>query len=402
MAEHRTWVLIAVLGSQGCAQGVTPDGPFESFDTRFEPSEPVESDTDEPPDAGGPSPPGPCIPDAPNAPCFRASMLLSVSPDARAPSIADVTGDGVDDLVLANAAVGTVQVLSGPWWEGFEREVVLEVGAAIGSVTTADLDGDGVHDVVVYERGTSEISVFWGGPDLGGPPWRFELPGVPVAMDHRRSDDGPRDELVLGFEDGTLRRFDLAVDPAVDPGAGPVLTLPDAPIQIAPVHTADPDIVSRSLVTVDDAGMIAIARAPEMSDALVVQMGAAAAALGDITGDGRLDLAFRGHEGPPLVVLGVEEGAWMPARALAPLGTAVAMTLADLDRNGSAEIVWADDEGLLHIGGWRGDELIERLSLQLDAVPTALATGDLDDDGWADIVAVYAATRSVEIFARRR
>jgi hypothetical protein len=383
MTEHRASILIALLGTHACAQGVVP-GHFDEAETLA--AEAVESE-EVTADVGA-SPPGPCLP---VSPCFRASMLLPVSPDPRSPWVADVTGDGEHELVLANAAVGIVQVLAGPSWTGFEREIVLNVGAPIASVTTADLDGDGVDDVVVHPRGSAEISVFWGGDLLEGA-WSLELPGVPSAIGAHARDGAPH-ELVLGFEDGTLRMLDLSDDPRM----GPAMVLSAPSVQVVRAHPG----VEAPLVVVGSDGTISVLSMPGMDAQHVLEVQALFAVLGDVTGDGRADATLHSNHGPPRVFLDVRTS-FGDGHVLPGATDAVAVTLADLDGDGRVEILWADAHARLHVGGWQHGQLVERLSLDLEAVPTSLVTGDLDGDDWPDVVAVHTDLHMVEILARRR
>ena len=342
-------------------------------------------------DVGVPPLPGPsCLADAPAAPCFRASLLLAVGPDPQLASIADVTGDGIDDLVLGHAAVATITVLQGPSWGGFDRERVLPTTAKLASLTAADLDGDGIREIVALERGRDALTVFWGGA-LDEPPWHVELPPGAVALEHRQRHEMP-DELLIGFEDATLRTLDLAREPSI----GSVVELPEPPEQLAGAWALSSPLVTAA----GEAGTISLVEAGEVR---VVALSGLTAALGDLTGNGSLDAVVLAGDGPPHVVVGAAaDAAWANPSTLPGSAAAVAATLVDLDLDGRAEIVWADDEGRLHIFGWGETGGVERLVLQLETVPSSLHAGDLDGDGWPDLAIVHAHQRSVEIVLRRR
>jgi hypothetical protein len=86
------------------------------------------------------------------------SYDVGASPSAAA--FGDVTGDGGSgDIVVANADDDTITVIVGNGTSTFVHPVTLDVGDGPSGVALADFNGDGVRDIVVSNAagGTVEL-----------------------------------------------------------------------------------------------------------------------------------------------------------------------------------------------------------------------------------------------------
>ena len=79
--------------------------------------------------------------------------------------MADLTGDGIPDLVVANYNDDTVSVLLGKGDGTFLPQEVFPVGDKPYSVALADLTGDGRDDIIVANSASDTVSVLM---NLGG------------------------------------------------------------------------------------------------------------------------------------------------------------------------------------------------------------------------------------------
>jgi FG-GAP-like repeat len=105
-------------------------------------------------------------------------------PLVRAPTAvvdADATQDGIEDLVIANAAGPTLTVLPGKQDGSFDRSVDIGTGPPAGALAVADFDNDGAEDLAV--AGGGQIAIYTGG--------RFARPQD--HADHRLLVNGPGD-----------------------------------------------------------------------------------------------------------------------------------------------------------------------------------------------------------------
>jgi hypothetical protein len=74
-------------------------------------------------------------------------------------AVADVSGDGKPDVVVANFNANTVSVLAGNGDGTFQARVDYTTGAEPRSVAVADVSGDGKPDLVVANAGANMVSV---------------------------------------------------------------------------------------------------------------------------------------------------------------------------------------------------------------------------------------------------
>ncbi len=90
---------------------------------------------------------------------FRVSAVLPTGANPMAVAIRDLDGDGVQDLVVANADANTVAVLLGTGGGQFRFGTEYAVGWSPQGLALADLDGDGRIDLVVANAWSNSVSV---------------------------------------------------------------------------------------------------------------------------------------------------------------------------------------------------------------------------------------------------
>jgi hypothetical protein len=100
-------------------------------------------------------------------------------------TVADLNHDGIPDLVTANADSGDVSVLLGRGDGTFaaERRFAVGVGASPTSVAVADLNGDGIPDLVTANADSNDVSVLLGrGGGTFAPQQRFAVGRTPQSV----------------------------------------------------------------------------------------------------------------------------------------------------------------------------------------------------------------------------
>jgi hypothetical protein len=81
-------------------------------------------------------------------------------------AIADLNGDGLQDIAVANAGAATVSVFKNTISSGtlsFATKTDFTVGTAPKGIAIGDIDGNGMQDIVVANSGSTTISVLRNG-----------------------------------------------------------------------------------------------------------------------------------------------------------------------------------------------------------------------------------------------
>jgi hypothetical protein len=87
----------------------------------------------------------------------KTAFTTSLLPSRIAP--ADLTGDGLDDLVVANSLDNSVEVAFQQPDGSFRDPVTLPVGVAPSDLALVDVNGDDLPDVVVSDQASGDVSV---------------------------------------------------------------------------------------------------------------------------------------------------------------------------------------------------------------------------------------------------
>jgi hypothetical protein len=313
-------------------------------------------------------------------------------------AVADLDGDGVLDLVTGSRS-GWVATFRGKGGRELSPGAWFGASEYPSRIAVADFDGDGRPDVA---------GMFWAGAVVmhndghGAFTQAGSLFPLPEGREQAHA-------IAAGDFDGD-GKADVAVatDTAVHlfSGKGDGGFSPDrafhVDVRAAALLPADLDGDGRLdllVVTESGDGVVLFDRAaglvpgPTFSAGLDASTAKGVAAVGDVDGDGKMDLCFAYHDAARqgvVTLLGGGDGSFRRASELrlAPGHDPSAATLADLDGDGRLDLAVgiASVAAVLALHGSGDGSFTRGAYAGVSAPPVAIAAGDLDGDGNVDLV----------------
>ena len=322
-------------------------------------------------------------------------------PLVRAPTAVvevDATGDGTEDVVVANAnGRPTLTVLPGKGDGSFGTPLGVGVGLAAQAVAVADFDNDGADDLAV--AGDGEIAMYY---SAEGTLVQRAMLSVPDVSSVRAADldlDGNVDLVTASATQSILSVFRGTDEHTFLPRELYATDVPAAAILITDLNGDElPDVAAggSALTLLFNRGdgtlgaPVSIFGGPTDVRAMAGE---------DVDGDGDVDLAVAHRENLVTVMLNAGDGQFRDFAIHAAGATPTAIGIAFLDDDSNLDIVTAnrgtnDFSILAGIGNGRFQE---ESRVKVGKGPVDLAIEDLNADGLNDLVTANRAARSVTV-----
>jgi ELWxxDGT repeat protein len=376
---------------------------------------------------------------------FAARADFVVSPAPQAIRSADINGDGKLDLVTAGYSQGGVSVLLNTTAPGattptFAAAQTFGAGSYLRSVAVADFNGDGKPDIAVvgsdvptfdrYSSTLDTVAILRNTTIAGATTASFatrQLLSADLQDSPRRvtvgdmNNDGKLDLVVTNFESASAETYLNSTRPGATTFALlPVLANvvgPDATVTaLADLNgdgKADMSVANNGVVSVLMNATVLPNRESTLAPKQDLQVGSLpySVAVGDLNGDGRLDLAVANYGSNTVSVLfnTTTPGAAGPSYfTKQDFGTAQhpqSVTIGDLNGDGLPDLAVANRNGsalsiLLNTTQPGSDvpSFADRQDFNTGLISFSVAAGDLNGDGILDLALVNTQSNSVGVF----
>jgi len=365
---------------------------------------------------------------------FAARFDVSVASTPTAVASGDFNGDGKPDLAFA--VWGSNGLITVRNTTNFAQHVDFAAGANPHGLAVGDLDGDGKRDVVVANGTSNTISIFRSTTATNAPIASFATHvdlatgSTPFAVAIQDLNaDGKPDIAVANFASSSISVFlNTTVSGATAPSfAARVDFSAGTNVNACDIAVGDLDGDGKpDLATVARFGsnkvavllntMAAGATTPSFATAATFATGNApfGVALGDLNGDGKLDLAVADENfgsvgaGKVSVLLNTTTAAGSPTFAatvdFATGSTSVAVAIADVNGDAKPDLAVANqDSGNVSIlldtttAGATTPTFAAHLDIATGSTPEGVAFADLDRDGRPDLLVTNSGAKTVSL-----
>jgi hypothetical protein len=303
---------------------------------------------------------------------FQPAVHFDAGPHPAAVVVGDLNGDGIPDIVVANAGSvtegHTVRVLLGNGDGTFQSPRTFQVGRNPTSVALGDLRGDGRLDIVTANGGSDTVSV------------------------------------LLGNGDGSFQNA-VSFPVGVNPTAVALGDLRgDGRLDIVTANAGFTDIQGSVSVLLNDGDGTFQPAAGYSLGAPALNLAARDVALGDFTSDGQLDVVTANNSGDGgsfSLLVGNGDGTFQTGVEHAVPASPLSIAAADLNNDGTLDLIMATflghESNLDEVLG-NGDGTFQApVTIGAGKLPASVAVGDFQGNGTLDLAVANASGDDVSV-----
>ena len=328
---------------------------------------------------------------------YSAAQSFEVAPEATFVTVGDINMDSIPDVVVTANDSNSVSILFGSGDGSLQPATYLVSSSGVssaGSAVIADLDGDSIPDLAVANMWSQSIGIWVGN---GDGTFKAEVTyAAGYSIQGMASGDFNGDS-----------KLDLAVANSQDNTIGVYLGNGDATFQAQMLYSLPGNPAFVTIGDVDGDGLADMISAATNASSIVVWIGKGdgtfedpltynvsggpvSATIADLTGDGIADVLVTSYYSGFISLLrGNSDGTLATAQSFPAAGNLHSVAIADLDRDSRLDVVAAaitSDSFWFMFGR---QELFQAPEFYV-AVPgtSAFTVADMDVDGDSDLVAI--------------
>jgi FG-GAP-like repeat/Bacterial pre-peptidase C-terminal domain/FG-GAP repeat len=338
---------------------------------------------------------------------FGPATTFPTQYGAYAAAVVDLNGDGKPDLLVANSVANSVSVLLGNGNGTFQPQSVYSVGFDPYGMAVAQLTGDGNWDVVTANRGANTDSVLLGNgngtfqPEPAYPSGSaprgiavgdFNGDGDVDIVNTNQGDDTAT--LLWNNGDGTFTSDEGQTAPAPTLRPFQVVVADLTKNGLPDIITADRSDNSVSVLLANSDGSFQT-RETYPTGRLPISI-----AVGDLTGDGIDDIVTANYGGDQVSVLfGNGDGTFQPFHDIQAGSDTYDVKLADLTGDGRLDIVVTNknDNTVGVILNEGGGKFAPMVAYPVASGPYEVAVDDLLGNGIPDLVVSHFSATVVDV-----